>query len=80
MTFKQFELVLLGIVLVTISFFTITIAITYWKSRKPSDNYLENKEFTLRYFIQKQVDYHDHTIGYECLLRQQNPNSTTYCR
>jgi len=76
MSFKQFELILLGIVLITIAFFVITIAITYWKSRKPTDNYLENKEFTLQYFIQKQVDYHDRTIGYECLLRQQNPDKS----
>lgn len=67
---------LFWIVIATIILFTITIAGTYWYSRKSSNNYLENKEFKLRYFIQKQVDYRDKTIGYECLLRQQNPDGT----
>lgn len=76
MSLLKLERVLLGIVILTIIFFVITIAVTYWHSRKSSNNYLENKEFKLRYFIQKQIDYHDKTIGYECLLRQQNADGT----
>jgi len=76
MSLTQLEFVLLGFIIITIIFFIITIAVTYWHSRKSSNNYLENKEFKLRYFIQKQVDYQNHTIGYECLLRQQNVDAT----
>ncbi|CAJ1182379.1 EAL domain-containing protein [Companilactobacillus nantensis] len=76
MSLLELERILLGIVILTILFFVITIAVTYWNSRKSSNNYLENKEFKLRYFIQKQVDYQDKTIGYECLLRQQNADGS----
>lgn len=76
MTFFEFEMLLLFLVLAAVVIATIVIIIYYWQSRKSSNNYLENKEFKLRYFIQKQVDYKDRTIGYECLLRQQNPDST----
>lgn len=76
MNLLQLERILLWLVIATIIFFVVTIAITYWKSRKSSNNYLENREFKLRYFIQKQVDYNDQTIGYECLLRQQNEDAT----
>lgn len=76
MSLLKLEWILLWIIIVTIIFFIITIAGTYWHSRKSSNNYLENKEFHLRYFIQKQVDYRDKVIGYECLLRQQNPDGT----
>lgn len=76
MSLLQLSRLLFWLVIATIIFFIITIAATYWKSRKSSNNYLENKEFKLRYFIQKQVDYHGQTIGYECLLRQQNPDAS----
>ncbi|MFB9770381.1 EAL domain-containing protein [Lactiplantibacillus modestisalitolerans] len=48
----------------------------YWYSRKNSNNYLENHTIQLRYFIQKQVDYRQRITGYECLLRQQNPDGS----
>ncbi|ALB29570.1 MULTISPECIES: EAL domain-containing protein [Companilactobacillus] len=76
MNLLELERGLIWIVIATIVFFVVTIAITYWNSRKSNNNYLENKEFTLRYFIQKQVDYQNKTLGYECLLRQQNPDGT----
>lgn len=76
MEFNQFAWVLFWIVIFTIIISAITLIIYYWQSRKSNNNFLENKEFKLRYFIQKQVDYNNHTIGYECLLRQQNPDAT----
>ncbi|WP_338232627.1 EAL domain-containing protein [Companilactobacillus muriivasis] len=76
MSLVELEKILIWLVIATIIFFVVTIAVTYWNSRKSSNNYLENKEFNLRYFIQKQVDYQDKTIGYECLLRQQYPDGT----
>ena len=76
MSFLEFELTLLWLVIATIIVFGITIAIFYWRSRKTNNNYLENKNFHLRYFIQRQVDYHDKTVGYECLLRQQQPDNS----
>lgn len=74
--FTQFTWLLIWIVIITLIASVITITVYYWQSRKTNNNYLENKEFKLRYFIQKQVDYSGKTIGYECLLRQQNPDST----
>jgi len=76
MTFTQFEWTLFWIVIITILVSITTITVYYWYSRKSNNNYLENQEFKLRYFIQKQVDYTGKTIGYECLLRQQNPDAT----
>ena len=37
---------------------------------------MENQAIELRYFIQKQVDFHGQTTGYECLLRQHNPDGS----
>ncbi|WP_334341467.1 EAL domain-containing protein [Companilactobacillus sp. HBUAS56275] len=70
------ERFLLRLIVITLIIFIITIIIYYWKSRKTSNNYLENKDFNLKYFIQKQVDHTGKTIGYECLLRQHNPDDT----
>ncbi|KRO00358.1 diguanylate cyclase phosphodiesterase domain-containing protein [Companilactobacillus kimchiensis] len=64
------------LVIASIIIAAVTIVIFYWRSRKSNNNYLENKELKLRYFIQKQVDYTGKTIGYECLLRQQNTDAT----
>lgn len=73
-----FELgkILFWIIILAVIIAIITVVVVYWDSRKSNNNYLENKELKLRYFIQKQVDYTGKTIGYECLLRQQNPDST----
>lgn len=76
MNLSKFTWALIWIVIITLIASIITITVYYWQSRKTNNNYLENKEFKLRYFIQKQVDYSGKTIGYECLLRQQNPDAT----
>ena len=70
------EIILLRLTLITPVIFIITIVIYYWKSRKTSNNYLENKNFNLKYFIQKQVDFNGKIIGYECLLRQQHTDGS----
>ena len=70
------EMILLRFTLITLIIFIIIIVIYYWRSRKTNNNYLENKDFNLRYFIQKQVDHNERTIGYECLLRQQNSDGS----
>lgn len=70
------EMILLRLTLITLVIFIITIVIYYWKSRKTSNNYLENKNFNLKYFIQKQVDFNGKIIGYECLLRQQHTDGS----
>jgi len=76
MNLTQLELVLMWITFITLILFIIFVAIYYWQSRKSNNNYLENKELKLKYFIQKQVDHNGKVIGYECLLRQQNADST----
>jgi len=72
----QIEVMLMWIAIITLVLFVVAIIIYYWQSRKSNNNYLENKEFNLRYFIQKQVDHTGKVIGYECLLLQQNADST----
>lgn len=64
------EKILLYFTFITALIFIILITVYYWRSRKKGSNYLESKDFDLRYFIQKQVDSNGNTIGYECLLRQ----------
>ncbi|WP_204120867.1 MULTISPECIES: EAL domain-containing protein [Levilactobacillus] len=76
MSLAQLESVLLWITLVAAVVLVITVAIYFWYSRKNSNNYLENKEIELRYFIQKQVDFRGQTTGYECLLRQHNDDGS----
>lgn len=76
MTLAQLETVLLGITGVAVVVLVATIAIYFWYSRKSSNNYLENHEIELRYFIQKQVDFRGHTTGYVCLLRQHNADGS----
>ena len=56
MNLSKFTWVLIWIVIITLIASIITITVYYWQSRKTNNNYLENKEFKLRYFIQKQVD------------------------
>ncbi|BDZ30106.1 EAL domain-containing protein [Lactiplantibacillus brownii] len=72
MTLNQLETFLLWITLILAVAFFATIIIYYWYSRKNTNNYLENSAIELRYFIQKQVNYHGELTGYECLLRQHN--------
>jgi len=76
MNLVQLEIALIRLAIISLILFIIFIIVYYWKSRKSSNNYLENKEITLRYFIQKQVDHTGKVIGYECLLRQQNADAT----
>ncbi len=76
MNLVQLEVALIRLAIISLILFIIFIIVYYWKSRKSSNNYLENKEITLRYFIQKQVDHTGKVIGYECLLRQQNEDGT----
>ncbi|GEL15972.1 EAL domain-containing protein [Pediococcus cellicola] len=73
---KQLENILLIISVLTIVVFVIIIVFYYYNSRKRSNNYLAKKQVELRYFIQKQVDYHGELIGYECLLRQHQADGT----
>jgi len=76
MSLAQLESVLLWITLVAAVILVVTVAFYFWYSRKNSNNYLENKEIELRYFIQKQVDFRGQTTGYECLLRQHNDDGS----
>ncbi|WP_204120065.1 EAL domain-containing protein [Levilactobacillus wangkuiensis] len=76
MSLARLESVLLWITLVAAVILVITVAVYFWYSRKNSNNYLENKEIELRYFIQKQVDFRGQTTGYECLLRQHNDDGS----
>ncbi|WP_125583935.1 EAL domain-containing protein [Levilactobacillus cerevisiae] len=76
MSLAQLEAVLLWITGFAVVTLVVTVAIYFWYSRKNSNNYLENKEIPLRYFIQKQVDFRGQTTGYECLLRQHNADGS----
>lgn len=76
MTLGQLETVLLWITLVAVVVLVATIVFYFWYSRKNANNYLENQEIKLRYFIQKQVDFRGQTTGYECLLRQHNQDGS----
>ncbi|AVK63682.1 diguanylate cyclase [Lactobacillus sp. CBA3606] len=76
MALARLEQYLLWITLMMAIIFVVTIIVYYWYSRKSSNNYLENDEIELRYFIQKQVDYHGNVSGYECLLRQHDPDGS----
>jgi len=76
MILAQLETYLLWATLILGVAFTALILIYYWYSRKSSNNYLENDEIELRYFIQKQVDFRGDVTGYECLLRQHNPDGS----
>ncbi|RRK10570.1 EAL domain-containing protein [Lactiplantibacillus garii] len=76
MTLTELENLLIGLTILIAITFVLTIIIYFWYSRKSSNNYLENHEIKLHYFIQKQVDYRGNTSGYECLLRQQNADGS----
>lgn len=76
MSLAQLEIGLLWLTGSIAVIFILTIDTYYWYSRKRSNNYLENDDFNLRYFIQKQVDFRGRTTGYECLLRQQNTDGS----
>jgi len=76
MSLAQLETVLLWATLVIAIVFIGTVVFYYWYSRKSSNNYLENDAIELRYFIQKQVDYRNRVTGYECLLRQHDPDGS----
>lgn len=76
MSLAQLEIGLLWLTGSIAVIFILTIGTYYWYSRKRSNNYLENDDFNLRYFIQKQVDFRGRTNGYECLLRQQNTDGS----
>lgn len=76
MSLAQLESILLWITLVAVVVLVATVAIYFWYSRKRTNNYLENDEIPLRYFIQKQVDFRGNVTGYECLLRQHNADGS----
>lgn len=63
MSLAQLEQVLLWLTLVAALGIVSIIAFYFWYSRKKSNNYLENQAIELRYFIQKQVDFHGQTTG-----------------
>ncbi len=54
MSLAQLEIGLLWLTGSIAVIFILTIGTYYWYSRKRSNNYLENDDFNLRYFIQKQ--------------------------
>jgi len=76
MSLEQLELLLFWTAIIAAALFTGLVAAYFWYSRKQSNNYLENQTMVLRYFIQKQVDYRGQVIGYECLLRQRQPDGS----
>ena len=61
MSLAQLEIGLLWLTGSIAVIFILTIGTYYWYSRKRSNNYLENDDFNLRYFIQKQVDFRGRT-------------------
>lgn len=67
---------LFWISIVSALLFTGLVTFYFWYSRRQSNNYLENQDFDLRYFIQKQVDYRGRVTGYECLLRQRQADGS----
>lgn len=73
---RELELLLLILTLIVFTAFLVIIVLYYYYSRKRSNNYLGKKEFELRYFIQKQVDREGRLTGYECLLRQRQPDGS----
>ncbi|GEL13982.1 diguanylate cyclase phosphodiesterase domain-containing protein [Lapidilactobacillus concavus DSM 17758] len=73
---RELELLLLILTLIVFTAFLVIIVLYYYYSRKRSNNYLSKKEFELRYFIQKQVDREGQLTGYECLLRQRQPDGS----
>lgn len=54
----------------------LVVVLYYYHSRKRSNNYLGKKELELRYFIQPTVDAKQNITGYECLLRQKQPDGS----
>ncbi|KRL93198.1 EAL domain-containing protein [Levilactobacillus hammesii] len=76
MSLAQLESYLLWATAVMAVIVVLTIGFYYWYSRKTTNNYLENDEIELRYFIQKQVNFRGETTGYECLLRQHNADGS----
>ncbi|WP_407891222.1 EAL domain-containing protein [Lacticaseibacillus sp. N501-2] len=54
----------------------VVVVIYYYHSRRRSNNYLGKKEFELRYFVQPTVDQNQVITGYECLLRQRQPDGS----
>ncbi|WP_288530268.1 EAL domain-containing protein [uncultured Secundilactobacillus sp.] len=64
---------MLGLVFILICIVSlIIITIFYYQTRKRTAQYYDNPDLQLHYFIQKQVDYQNKVIGYECLLRQRD--------
>lgn len=70
----KFWLLLAAIVMLVIS--VLIIGIYFYHSRQRSNNYLGKEEFVLRYFIQPTVDDCGKLTGYECLLREQEPDGS----
>lgn len=74
--FRNLELKLLLSIGIFLIIFIFLVIIFFINTRKRSNNYFDNEQLKLRYFIQKQVDYHNQVTGYECLLRQHNEDGT----
>ncbi|MGL0747175.1 EAL domain-containing protein [Secundilactobacillus paracollinoides] len=61
---------------VIVAFFAIWVARFYYATRKRTNDYFDDPDLKLQYFIQEQVNYRGKVIGYECLLRQQHHDGT----
>ncbi|WP_155286601.1 EAL domain-containing protein [Lacticaseibacillus zhaodongensis] len=70
----EFWLFWIAIALLIIA--VLIIVFYYYHSRKRSNNYLGKQELELRYFIQPTVGRNKEITGYECLLRQKQPDGS----
>ncbi len=67
---------LLIVIIIILAVAVVTVSLYVFHSRRRKTNYLGDPDTDLRYFIQKQVDFNDHVVGYECLLRQRNADGS----
>lgn len=76
MLLDDLKILLFWLTILLLVLSAVIIGIYFYHSRRRSNNYLGKKELELRYFIQKQVDHTGALIGYECLLRQHQPDGS----
>lgn len=70
------ELWLFWIAVALLVIAVLVVGLYFYHSRRRSNNYLGKKELELRYFIQPTVGRNHEITGYECLLRQKQPNGS----
>lgn len=76
MSLEKFAWTLFLILIAVILFFICAILVFYYRTRKRSNNYFDDPTLKLRYFIQPQVDFRGKVVGYECLLREHQPDGS----